>query len=74
MNVLDDTENENGIPADDEEDEFEKFHAEEDAMLDKESDDAALESEDEAGAAEVRGWFALQLLTFLNYSFDPLTN
>uniref|UniRef100_A0A7N8YFC0 Scaffold attachment factor B n=1 Tax=Mastacembelus armatus TaxID=205130 RepID=A0A7N8YFC0_9TELE len=46
MNVLDDTENDNGIPAEDDEEDTENFLEEEDAMLNDEPD-AAFESEDE---------------------------
>ncbi|XP_010735098.2 scaffold attachment factor B1 isoform X2 [Larimichthys crocea] len=50
MNVLDETENDNGIPA---EDETENFHLDEDAVMDEEHEDALLESEDEARGPEM---------------------
>ncbi|KAF7657984.1 hypothetical protein LDENG_00019760 [Lucifuga dentata] len=53
MNVLDETENDNGIPAGDDDDEFENLHAEEEAVMDEEHDDPAPGSEDEARAAEM---------------------
>lgn len=58
MNILDETENDNGIPAedddDDDEDEVENFHGDEDAVMNEEHDNRASESEDEAGGPEVR--------------------
>lgn len=54
MNILDETENDNGIPAEDDEDETEDFHGEEDAVMNEEHDNQAFESEDEAGGPEVR--------------------
>lgn len=60
MNVLDETENDNGIPA---EDETENFHLDEDAVMDEEHEDALLESEDEARGPEVGNWT-------LNFSTD----
>ncbi|XP_054458958.1 scaffold attachment factor B1 [Anoplopoma fimbria] len=63
MNVLDETENDNGIPAEDEEDEAVDFHSDEDALLDEEHEEDALlneqhdnrtlESEDEARGPEM---------------------
>ncbi|KAG8003657.1 Scaffold attachment factor B2 [Nibea albiflora] len=50
MNVLDETENDNGIPA---EDETENFHLDEDAGMDEGHEDAVLESEDEARGPEM---------------------
>lgn len=52
MNVLDETENDNGIPAEDYEDEAENFHSDENAMLNEEQNDRA--SEDEGRDPEVR--------------------
>ncbi|XP_026160674.1 scaffold attachment factor B1 [Mastacembelus armatus] len=52
MNVLDDTENDNGIPAEDDEEDTENFLEEEDAMLNDEPD-AAFESEDEGRGLEM---------------------
>lgn len=54
MNVLDETENDNGIPAEDDEDESKISPIEEDALLSEEQDNKTLESEDEARAPEVR--------------------
>uniref|UniRef100_A0A7N6AQU0 Scaffold attachment factor B n=1 Tax=Anabas testudineus TaxID=64144 RepID=A0A7N6AQU0_ANATE len=56
MNVLDETENDNGMPAEDDEDDMENFHDEEyeDEMMNEEHDSRALESEDEAKDPEVR--------------------
>lgn len=51
MNILDETENDNGIPA---EDETENFHSDEDAEINEERDRKALESGDEAKGPEVR--------------------
>lgn len=56
MNVLDETENDNGIPAEDYEDENENFHSDDDAVLNEEHDNKALESEDEARGPEVRNY------------------
>ncbi|XP_023120602.1 scaffold attachment factor B1 isoform X1 [Amphiprion ocellaris] len=49
MNVLDETENDNGIPAEDDED----FYTEEDALLNDEHDFRTFESEDEAKGPEM---------------------
>lgn len=56
MNVLDETENDNGIPAeDDEEGDMEHYHSDDDAVLNEEHDNGALETdEDEARGPEVR--------------------
>jgi len=64
MSVLDETENGNGIPAEDDEDEAGNCHSDEDALLNEAHDDDALlnedhdnkilESEDEARGPEVR--------------------
>lgn len=56
MNVLDETENDNGIPAEDDndEDETENFPSDEDLLMNDEHDDGAFEPEDEAGGPEVR--------------------
>lgn len=54
MNVLDETENDNGGPAEDDEDETENFHSDEDAVMNEEHDSRAFESEDEARGPEVR--------------------
>lgn len=54
MNVLDETENDNGMPAEDDEDEMENFHEDEDDIMNEEHDDRALESGDEAKDPEVR--------------------
>lgn len=51
MNILDETENDNGIPA---EDETDNFHCDGDELLNEEHDDGAFEPEDEAGGPEVR--------------------
>ncbi|XP_026200635.1 scaffold attachment factor B1 isoform X2 [Anabas testudineus] len=55
MNVLDETENDNGMPAEDDEDDMENFHDEEyeDEMMNEEHDSRALESEDEAKDPEM---------------------
>ncbi|XP_070816504.1 scaffold attachment factor B1 isoform X2 [Chaetodon trifascialis] len=45
MNILDETENDNGIPAEDYEDAAENFHSDEDALLNEEHDDRASEDE-----------------------------
>lgn len=52
MNVLDETEND-GIPAEDDEDEMENYHEDEDEVMNEEHDNRALESEDEAKDPEV---------------------
>ncbi|KAM9357946.1 scaffold attachment factor B1 isoform 2-T2 [Symphorus nematophorus] len=52
MNVLDETENDNGIPAEDDEDD-ENFHADEDAEMNEDHDDRAMESEEEARGPEM---------------------
>ncbi|XP_008290803.1 scaffold attachment factor B1 isoform X2 [Stegastes partitus] len=49
MNVLDETENDNGIPAEDDAD----FYREEDAMLNDDNDFRTFESEDEARGPEI---------------------
>lgn len=55
MNVLDETENDNGIPAEDyDDDENENFLGEEDAELNEDLDNRDFESEDEARHPEVR--------------------
>lgn len=66
MNILDETENDNGIPAEDDEDDAANIHTDEDALLneehdkdedallDEEHDNKTCESEDEARAPEVR--------------------
>lgn len=55
MNVLDETENDNGIPAEDyDDDENENFLGEEDAELNEDHDNRDFESEDEARRLEVR--------------------
>ncbi|KAK2835572.1 hypothetical protein Q5P01_016056 [Channa striata] len=51
MNVLDDTENDNGLPAD--EDEMEHFHDEESALMNEEHDNRTFESEEEAKGPEM---------------------
>ncbi|XP_060889519.1 scaffold attachment factor B1 [Labrus mixtus] len=51
MNVLDETENDNGIPAED--NEFETENLDEDALLNEEQDNRAFESEDEARGPEM---------------------
>lgn len=57
MNVLDETENDNGIPAeDDEEDENVNFPSDEDAVLNEEHENRTFETEDEARGPEVRNW------------------
>ncbi|XP_070764655.1 scaffold attachment factor B1 isoform X2 [Enoplosus armatus] len=53
MNVLDETENDNGIPAENDEDETENFPSDEDAVLNEEQDRRASESEDEARCTEM---------------------
>ncbi|KAM8873857.1 scaffold attachment factor B1 [Spinachia spinachia] len=63
MNVLDETENDNGIPAEDDEDEASNVHSDEDALLNEEPDEDAMlseqhdsrtiESENEAGGPEM---------------------
>ncbi|XP_062279746.1 scaffold attachment factor B1 isoform X1 [Scomber scombrus] len=57
MNILDETENDNGIPAEDDDnddDEVENFHGEEDAAMKEEHDNRASESEEEAGVPEIK--------------------
>lgn len=55
MNVLDETENDNGIPAEDyDDDENENFPEEDDAELNEDHDNRDFESEDEARHPEVR--------------------
>ena len=53
MNILDDTENDNGIPAEDDEDKADNFHSEQDVLL-NDDDYANFDAEDEAGGPEVR--------------------
>ncbi|KAF3834810.1 hypothetical protein F7725_027368 [Dissostichus mawsoni] len=54
MSVLDDTENDNGIPAeDDDEEETENLPCDDDALLKDENENKILESEDEAKAPEM---------------------
>ncbi|XP_044055883.1 scaffold attachment factor B1 isoform X2 [Siniperca chuatsi] len=53
MNVLDETENDNGIPAEDNEDETENNASDEDAVLNEEHENRALEPEDEAEGPEM---------------------
>lgn len=53
MNILDDTENDNGIPAEDEEYESDNFYREEDAGLNDDNEYRALESEDDTRGPEV---------------------
>lgn len=48
MNVLDETENDNGIPAEDNENEMEDFPEDENAEILDQQDNKALESEDES--------------------------
>lgn len=53
MNILDETENDNGIPA---EDEVDNFPSDVDSLMNDEHDDGAFEQEDEAGDPEVRNY------------------
>ncbi|XP_059197216.1 scaffold attachment factor B1 isoform X2 [Centropristis striata] len=53
MNILDETENDNGIPAEDDEEETQNSHYDEDALLNEENDNRTFESEDEARAPEM---------------------
>ncbi|XP_067370609.1 scaffold attachment factor B1 isoform X2 [Channa argus] len=53
MNILDDTENNNGMPAEDDEDQMENFHEEECALMDEERENRTFESEDEAKGPEM---------------------
>uniref|UniRef100_A0A4W6G3L9 Scaffold attachment factor B n=1 Tax=Lates calcarifer TaxID=8187 RepID=A0A4W6G3L9_LATCA len=53
MNVLDETENDNGIPAEDDEDYPENFHGEDDAEMNDEHDSRGFDSEDEARGPEM---------------------
>nr|XP_040039638.1 scaffold attachment factor B1 isoform X2 [Gasterosteus aculeatus aculeatus] len=46
MNVLDETENDNGIPAEDDEDEASNVHSDEDALLNEEPDEDAMLKEE----------------------------
>ncbi|XP_034002921.1 scaffold attachment factor B1 isoform X4 [Trematomus bernacchii] len=52
MSVLDDTENDNGIPAEDDEEETVNLPCDDDALLKDENENKILESEDEAKAPE----------------------
>ncbi|XP_067370610.1 scaffold attachment factor B1 isoform X3 [Channa argus] len=54
MNILDDTENNNGMPAEDDEDQMENFHEEECALMDEERENRTFESEDEAKGPEAQ--------------------
>lgn len=75
MNVLDETENDNGIPAEDDEDEASNVHSDEDALLNEEPDEDAMlkeepdsrtiESENEARGPEVRNWITNVVTNFL---------
>lgn len=56
MNILDETENDNGIPAEEDEDETENFPSDEDLLMNDEHDDGAFEPGDEAGGSEVRNY------------------
>lgn len=51
MNILDDTENDNGIPAMEDDEDTENFHCGDDELLNEEHD---FMQEDEAGDPEVR--------------------
>ncbi|KAM4547980.1 scaffold attachment factor B1 [Odontesthes bonariensis] len=53
MNVLDETENDSGIPAEDHMDDEENFDRDEDALLDEENEFRAFDSEDDARALEL---------------------
>ncbi|XP_034002923.1 scaffold attachment factor B1 isoform X6 [Trematomus bernacchii] len=53
MSVLDDTENDNGIPAEDDEEETVNLPCDDDALLKDENENKILESEDEAKAPEM---------------------
>ena len=53
MSVLDDTENDNGIPAEDDEEETVNLPCDDDALLKDDNENKILESEDEAKAPEV---------------------
>lgn len=53
MSILDETENDNGIPAEDDEDKPDNFHSEQDVLL-NDDDYATFDPEDEAGGPEVR--------------------
>ena len=54
MNVLDETENESGIPVEDQLEDSENFDRDDDALLDDEQDFKTFESEDEGRSPEVR--------------------
>lgn len=54
MNILDETENDNGLPAEDDGDDNENFHCDEDELLNEEHD--AFEPDDEVGGPEVRNY------------------
>ncbi|XP_030289192.1 scaffold attachment factor B1 isoform X2 [Sparus aurata] len=76
MNVLDETENDNGIPAeDDEEGDMEHYHSDDDAALNEEHDDRALESdEDEARGPETKDSEMLdkdEYMTCSSINMDP---
>uniref|UniRef100_A0A669EMC6 Scaffold attachment factor B n=1 Tax=Oreochromis niloticus TaxID=8128 RepID=A0A669EMC6_ORENI len=54
MNILDETENDNGIPAEDDEFGSENFYREDDTGMNEENDYRALESEEDTRGPEVR--------------------
>lgn len=54
MNVLDETENDNGMLAEDYEDDMENFHEDKEEVMNEEHDDRVLESGDEAKDPGVR--------------------
>lgn len=66
MNILDDTENNNGIPAMEDDDDTENFHCGDDELLNEEHD---FMQEDEAGDPEVRSYATgLSVLSCLSYN------
>lgn len=54
MNILDETDNDNGIPAEDDEYGSENFYREDDSGMNEENDYRALESEEDTRGPEVR--------------------
>ncbi|XP_041861771.1 scaffold attachment factor B1 isoform X2 [Melanotaenia boesemani] len=74
MNVLDDTENDSGIPAEDQMDDVDNFDREDDALLDEEHDFRTFELEDEAQGLELDQCETFDKdedMSYLSSSMDP---
>lgn len=68
MNILDETENDNGIPAEDDEYESENFYREEDTGMNDENDYGALDSEDDTRGPEMDEFELLEKDEDMTYS------